>query len=165
MQPGLALTGIRLSIAPARYMGLPTLRKKPSSRATPITPVGPCSCICRFLRCRAPAFPEFLASRHPHPSFRGLLRIHCTLRPVRSLPPSRRHVSPGLRSTGLLQSTARVATESNRPLLRWNSHPLVPCTLVAHKNFVGVRSPLPCDPTCAQGPLSSSRTPSPPLSH
>ena len=79
----------------------------------------------------AAAFPQMKAGRLPHCLFRGLLSVHCTLRPMRSLNPLRT----------LLHRNASAASLPPRPfrllpagttLAGWDSHPLRPRTFARH---------------------------------
>ena len=91
-RPGLSLAGVRLRAVTPHRLGFPLLQQLPVCRhAVTITPVGP---LVRIVRCEgfsAPrcspataAFPGSMAGRLPHHCFRGLLGVHCSLRPARS---------------------------------------------------------------------------------
>ena len=90
-------------------------------------PGGTVGCLRRSPSPTAAAFPEMKAGRLPHCLFRGLLSVHCTLRPIRSLNPLRT----------LLHRNASAASLPPRPfrllpagttLAGWDSHPLRLCT-------------------------------------
>ena len=52
-------------------------------------PCGTVGCVCRSPSPTAAAFPPMKTGRLPHCLFRGLLSVHCTLRPVRLPSPLR----------------------------------------------------------------------------
>ena len=67
--------------------GLPVLHTIPLRTCRRHYPGGTVGCACRSPSPTAAAFPESQAGRLPHCPFRGLLGVHCALRPVRSLSP------------------------------------------------------------------------------
>ena len=69
--------------------GLPVLHTIPLRTCRRHYPGGTVGCACRSPSPTAAAFPETQAGRLPHCPFRGLLSVHCTLRPMRSLSPLR----------------------------------------------------------------------------
>ena len=90
-------------------------------------PGGTVGCLRRSPSPTAAAFPQMKTGRLPHCGFRGLLSVHCTLRPIRSLNPLRT----------LLHRNASAASLPPRPfrllpagttLAGWDSHPLRLCT-------------------------------------
>ena len=69
--------------------GLPVLHTIPLRTCRRHYPGGTVGCSRRSPSPTAAAFPETQAGRLPHCPFRGLLGVHCTLRPARSLSPLR----------------------------------------------------------------------------
>ena len=91
---------IRHLEGPAPYLAIPPLAgaltqpPNKASRVALISPVPACchhypggtvECICRSPSSTTAAFPECRAGRLPHHNFRGLLGVHCALRPAGSL--------------------------------------------------------------------------------
>ena len=68
-------------------LGLPVLRRSSLYTCRRHYPGGTVGCARCFLFPTAAAFPDHQAGRLPHYLFRGLLSVHCTLRPAHS--PSR----------------------------------------------------------------------------
>ena len=67
--------------------GLPVLHTIPLRTCRRHYPGGTVGCSCRSSSPTAAAFPVSQPGRLPHCPFRGLLGVHCALRPVRSLSP------------------------------------------------------------------------------
>ena len=88
-RPKLALAGSRLARAPHRQ-GFPCCHCFPLTRMLPSLPRRNRPVLASLASRPLAAFPEFWAGRLPHYSFRGLLNVHCSLRPARSLSRPRR---------------------------------------------------------------------------
>ena len=93
-------------------------------------PGGTVGCIRRSLPPTAAAFPEIRAGRLPHCPFRGLLSVHCTLRPVRL--PSPYGPSTPEASTGSLPPRPFRLLPTGTTFAGWDSHPLRLCTFARH---------------------------------
>ena len=85
--PHSATVGQRRS--PATQRGFPCCTRSLFRTCRRHYPGGTVGCTCRSPSPTAAAFPESQAGRLPHCPFRGLLSVHCSLRPVRSLNPLR----------------------------------------------------------------------------
>ena len=83
--PHSATVGQRRS--PATQRGFPCCTRSLFRTCRRHYPGGTVGCPCRSPSPTAAAFPEYQAGRLPHCPFRGLLSVHCSLRPVRSLSP------------------------------------------------------------------------------
>ena len=103
-------------------------------------PGGTVGCVRRSPTPTAAAFPQMKTGRLPHWLFRGLLSVHCTLRPMRLLNPLRT----------LLHRNASAASLPPRPfrllpagttLAGWDSHPLRLCTFARHTETCGLEPP------------------------
>ena len=87
--PCLTTPPLASAATPATPRGLPVLHTIPLRTCRRHYPGGTVGCACRSPSPTAAAFPETQAGRLPHCPFRGLLSVHCTLRPMRSLSPLR----------------------------------------------------------------------------
>jgi len=123
-------------VATPRSAGPPTLRKGPSLRAAPTTPVGCPRCTCRLLPREHCGLPRVRDGSAPTSSLSRPAQDSLALRPADSLGSRTEPVVPEASAY-----TARVATEMNRLLLGWISHPLVLCAFVAHSNVLGAQRP------------------------
>ena len=117
--------------------GLPVLHTTPLSHMPSPLPRRNRWVHASFASPTTAAFPEIQAGRLPHCPFRGLLSVHCTLRPMRSLNPLRT----------LLHRNASTASLPPRPfrllpagttLAGWDSHPLMLCTLARRTELLGL---------------------------
>ena len=88
-RPRLSLAGSRLARARHRQ-GFPCCHCFPLARMLPSLPRRKRSVLASLASRSLAAFPEERAGRLPHLSFRGLLNVHCSLRPARSLNRPRR---------------------------------------------------------------------------
>jgi hypothetical protein len=136
-RPGPALTGVRLRAATPHRLGFPVLSQLPLCRhAVTITPVGSLGRIVRNEGVSAPrlspataAFPEFVAGRLPRYHFRGLLGVHCTLRPIDSPHRCTVRVSRRLRRLCYLGRRSDSFRLGRSNLAGWDLHPLGNWTL------------------------------------
>ena len=89
-------------------------------------PGGTVGCLRRSPSPTAAAFPAIQTGRLPHCPFRGLLSVHCTLRPVRS--PSPYGPSTPEASTVSLPPRPFRLLPAGTTFAGWGSHPLRLCT-------------------------------------
>ena len=106
--------------------GLPVLHTTPLSHMPSPLPRRNRWVPMSFASPTAAAFPEIQAGRLPHCPFRGLLSVHCTLRPVRL--PSPYGPSTPEASTGSLPPRPFRLLPAGTTFAGWGSHPLRLCT-------------------------------------
>ena len=106
--------------------GLPVLHTTPLSHMPSPLPRRNRWVPASFASPTAAAFPEIQAGRLPHCPFRGLLSVHCTLRPVRL--PSPYGPSTPEASTGSLPPRPFRLLPAGTTFAGWDSHPLRSCT-------------------------------------
>ena len=126
IRPGLSLTGVRLVSIHHRW-GFPCCgRISFCIHAFATYPGGTVGCTRCSLFPTTAAFPDLI--RLPHCSFRGLLSVHCTLRPAYSRGRLATLYTGGFRDvvtfTSLLRLLPTVATLSGGTLTHWSSAPL-----------------------------------------
>src|SRR3712207_6814523 len=124
-----------VEVATLVWNGSPPLPASPSRRAVPTTPADRTGARVDCFPIRA-AFPVIRPGRHPHLSFRGLLRLHS-----RYGPSGCSAAQGGLRreasAWSVTQPRRSPATRPNRQLSGWILPPLVMRALGAHRIEVG----------------------------
>lgn len=131
--PGLSVTGFRLVFTPRPREGLPVLLRSSSCmHAVATTPTEVQGASFRSLPLELAAFPDFLAGRLPYCVFRGLLSVHCTLRPAYS-PSHLMTLYTGGFSRFVTSTTAPIATGWSESCRMGFAPTERPCLSTAHK--------------------------------
>jgi hypothetical protein len=147
---------------PSTNSGFPPITQTAFSTCRAHYPGGSVRC-CRLIYSALPrrvssrtalTFPERRAGRHPHLSFRGLLKLHSRYGLRICSPTLQWTLSRGSRPP-VTRRNGPSAIQSYRQLLEWDFHPLVVCAIRAHLRFAHSRN---CHSRRAQQPALPRRT-------
>ena len=126
--PGLALTSCRLVALTHHDWGFPCCAPSPLPHMPSPLPRRNHWMHTSLASPTTAAFPDLRPGRLPHYTFRGLLSVHCTLRPVWSPSCPRQPSAPEASATSSPPLLLRLLP-AGATFAGWDSHPLKRCTL------------------------------------